>query len=1089
METLIPELSRLLKETLSPDQTLVSSAADGLDRLSELPRFPFALLSIATGSDSQGIKLAAATYLKNFTRCHVEGKPSTSDLHIEFRDQLAQALLQVEPVVLKLLTEAFRPIIVNDFVRENSWPDFVPKLKSAIESSNLISQDANSQWSTINALNVLQTIVKPFQYFLNPKVPKEPVPLQLELIAKDILVPLQASFHHFVDKALSCQNDLGLEVEQVFLIFCKCMHFTVRSYMPSALCPLLSSFCGDLFRILDSLRLTSAPSGSRDLIRLKTAKRSLTIFCSLVTRHRKHSHKLLPSIINCAIRITKMSPNMLEPLSERIISLAFDVISHVLETGPGWRLVSPHFSSLLNSAIFPALTLNKKDISDWEEDAEEYIRKNLPSELDEISGWSENLFTARKSAINLLGVIAMSKGPPVASAVSKRKKIDKSKRKEHQSSIGELLVIPFLSKFPVPSDGNEPSSKTLQDYYGVLMAYGGLQDFLNERNPDYTSMLVQNRVLPLYSLCSCSPYLMATANWVLGALASCLPEALSADIYNSLMKALATPDMGDVNCYPVRVAAAGAIAELLENDYTPPDWLSLLQVLVNRIDSGDENESSLLFQLLGTVIESAEEKVANHIPLIVSSVAGVISKNIPLISEPWPQVVERGFTALASTVQIWEDYVLDDIQQQNNTDYMSSCASIARIFSSLLQQAWLLQLDSMEETSSSILPASSGVDDASRLLGFIMRSVKSMDKVVELKLRELLAVWASIIADWQAWEEMEDLAIFSSIQEAVNLHRRCDYNNFFIERVASQNSSNGFMCSIIEGISAFVSAGINAYPSAARRACSCVHALLHVPRFSVEAESIRQSIAVAFTVSAFSRCRDILQENNKRSGLCKSLILAISSCYILYPENIERVLEKEEDKGFILWLTALADLSTSFSESGLSESEIKLAVITLTKVVEHLLQYPSDRDDEVLHKCFVSLIEATIHLKEVQENDRASDEDIDNGGDDDNDNEEESDYDEDSEDEELEETEEEFLDRYAKVAADLEDNMVEEGDLEDEEHELDLGPFEEIDIQTTILDFISRHHQILLRDKVLPPNIVTGFVNSFPQCSFLFQAS
>lgn len=77
---------------------------------------------------------------------------------------------------------------------------------------------------------------------------------------------------------------------------------------------------------------------------------------------------------------------------------------------------------------------------------------------------------------------------------------------------------------------------------------------------------------------------------------------------------------------------------LLQNDYTPPDWLSLLQVLVNRIDSGDENESSLLFQLLGTVIESAEEKVANHIPLIVSSVAGVISKNIPPIPEPWPQV-------------------------------------------------------------------------------------------------------------------------------------------------------------------------------------------------------------------------------------------------------------------------------------------------------------------------------------------------------------------------------------------------------------------------------------------------------------------
>lgn len=45
----------------------------------------------------------------------------------------------------------------------------------------------------------------------------------------------------------------------------------------------------------------------------------------------------------------------------------------------------------------------------------------------------------------------------------------------------------------------------------------------------------------------------------------------------------------------------------------------------------------------------------------------------------------------------------------------------------------------------------------------------------------------------------------------------------------------------------------------------------------------------------------------------------------------------------------------------------------------------------------------------------------------------------DSEDDEHEETEEEFLDRYAKVAAELEDDIVEEGDLEDEEHRLDLG--------------------------------------------------
>jgi len=135
---------------------------------------------------------------------------------------------------------------------------------------------------------------------------------------------------------------------------------------------------------------------------------------------------------------------------------------HLLSCLQGWRLVSPHFSSLLDSAIFPALALNEKDIAEWEEDTDEYVQKNLPSELDEISGWTEDLFTARKSAINLLGVIALSKGPPVASAASKRKKGDKSKGKSERSSIGELLVIPFLSKFPIPSHGEDASSRALR---------------------------------------------------------------------------------------------------------------------------------------------------------------------------------------------------------------------------------------------------------------------------------------------------------------------------------------------------------------------------------------------------------------------------------------------------------------------------------------------------------------------------------------------------------------------------------------------------------------------------------------------------
>lgn len=61
--------------------------------------------------------------------------------------------------------------------------------------------------------------------------------------------------------------------------------------MPSALGPLLPSFCGDLIGILDSLNLNSTNVEDEYLLRLKAGKRSLLVFCALVTRHRKHFDK------------------------------------------------------------------------------------------------------------------------------------------------------------------------------------------------------------------------------------------------------------------------------------------------------------------------------------------------------------------------------------------------------------------------------------------------------------------------------------------------------------------------------------------------------------------------------------------------------------------------------------------------------------------------------------------------------------------------------------------------------------------------------------------------------------------------------
>ncbi|GKV06838.1 hypothetical protein SLEP1_g18666 [Rubroshorea leprosula] len=1094
----VAQIAELLNQTLSPSGDVVHSATEALDRLSLLPHFPFSLLSIANGGGDQGQRIAAATYLKNFARRNIEGGDgSQSKVSKEFKDLLMQTLLRSEPAVLKVLVETFRIIAAAEFVKQNSWPELVPELRCAIQNSNSISSNANGAWNTINCLVVLHSLVRPFQYFLNPKVVNEPIPPQLEQIAGEIIVPLLALFDHLIEKAVATHGRIEVETEKIILIVCKCMYFAVRSYMPSALAPLLPAFCHNVIRILGSLSLDcDSTSDDGYLLRLKTGKRVLLIFCGLVTRHRKYSDKLMPDIINCVLKIVKCSSNIvkLDFLSERIVSLAFDVVSRVLETGPGWRLVSPHFSFLLDSAIFPALLLNEKDKMEWEEDADEFIRKNLPSELEEISGWREDLFTARKSALNLLGVISMSKGPPVGSnssssslASSKRKKGEKNKSKNQRNSMGELLVLPFLFKFSLPSDANASEARISNDYFGVLMAYGGLQDFLREQKPGYIATLLHSRVLPLYSVSVYSPYLVAAANWILGELASCLPEEMSGDVYSSLLKALAMPDE-DISCYPVRVSAGGAIAGLLENDYFPPEWLPLIQVVISRIGKEDE-ENTILFHLLSSVVGAGNENVAVHIPYIITSLVDAISKCIHPSLEPWPQVVVRGFESLAVIAQSWENLMPGEGEQDKfNEKWAASQPTISKALSSLLQQAWLIHpVDQENEVS----PPPSCIDNSSTLLRLIILSVTGKNELLDLKLPELLLVWANLIADWHAWEESEDMSVFDCIKEVVSLHNKYGLKNFTTRELPPPPAPPVAERSIVESIAAFVSEAISQYPSATWRACSCVHILLHVPSYSfeIEAEGVKKSLVISFSQAAFSR---FIGVRSKPNPIWKPLLLAIASCYLCYPDTVEAILNKEENGGFGIWASFLACTRNISSEHDLlSKSEIKLIVMTLVKVVERLLEI-GNSSGVLLHDCFSSLIETSIQLKEFheevedEENDEAED---DENGDDDN-WEDIQDDDEDSESDEHEETEQEFLERYAQAATALENGtIVEEGDIEDQEHEVELGALEEVDQQSIVLSLISRYYNVLIQGQSLSSQLVTRFLNAFPESSLFFQQS
>lgn len=205
------------------------------------------------------------------------------------------------------------------------------------------------------------------------------------------------------------------------------------------------------------------------------------------------------------------------------------------------------------------------------------------------------------------------------------------------------------------------------------------------------------------------------------------------------------------------------------------------------------------------------------------------------------------------------------------------------------------------------------------MLQSIIRSVTGSHVIVELKLSELLVVWADLISDWHAWEESEDMSVFDCIKEVVSLHSKYRLENFIVRQMPPAPAPPVPQRSITEAISSFVSEAILQYPSATWRACSCVHILLHVPNYSCETEGVKQSLAVVFSRAAFSRFRGV---RSKPCSLWKPLLLAIASCYLYYPDTVEAILEKEGDGGFAMWASALALCS---SELGLSaKSEIKL---------------------------------------------------------------------------------------------------------------------------------------------------------------------
>jgi hypothetical protein len=248
---------------------------------------------------------------------------------------------------------------------------------------------------------------------------------------------------------------------------------------------------------------------------------------------------------------------------------------------------------------------------------------------------------------------------------------------------------------------------------------------------------------------------------------------MNEDVYTALLKALLAPNTGGLSWRPVRASAAGALSSLLQKEYKPQQWLPLLQAAVMGTKMQDEEDATLSLQLLGTAAEAGEDDVAPHVPAITAAVQGEILRHIPPHPEPWPQIVELGFSALASLAQTWDSFEPEEPDEDEDesealTSWKVGCTGLANTFSHILQQAWLTPSQG-EEALIQVAPPPSCLSDTSVLISTILRYTPDLSSAASMKVETLLQVWANLIVDWNAWEEEEDEAVFDAIEEAVAL--------------------------------------------------------------------------------------------------------------------------------------------------------------------------------------------------------------------------------------------------------------------------------------------------------------------------------
>lgn len=572
------------QKSFSPQAEHIKEAETLLKKWEKSPGFAVTLLQVASSDVDISEKQAAAVCLKNFCKrkwASAEHPIPEADKNT-IKDNLIDVLISAPPKVRAQIAALITDIASPDF--PSKWPSFLPKVGNLIASHNPHYMHG--------ALLALQRAIKKYQY-MNAKDERR---APLYAIVKDVFPTLLQIF------SMLCPLDTA-ESGLMLKLICKIFESATKMAMPPSFVDpaILEGWMGVFLPTLerpvpDALLPPDAEGKSKHPL-WQTKKWISRIMERFIKRYggyddeenspavhfknlflQKYAIRVLGSALQ-VLSFKKAGAFVSDRVAQSLIAYVDVCIRHSIT----WLALKPHLAQFNQEIIFPYLWLTDKDMELWQDDPQEYLRKE--------ADFMEEFFNPRNAAMSFLLNLVRYRGP------------------DHLHQFMNFVVSVLMQYEATPLEKRRAEVSLVRAKDGALVVIGTLAPYLkriNEYSVNLEKMILAH-VFP--ELTSPVGFLRARACWLFSQFYNAKfenPANFAAGL-RQVVTMMRDPDL------PVSISAAFSLKFLIRATTAKDELRPVLpQILEEYFKLMTEIDHQDLVSTLESLIDTYGEEMAPY---------------------------------------------------------------------------------------------------------------------------------------------------------------------------------------------------------------------------------------------------------------------------------------------------------------------------------------------------------------------------------------------------------------------------------------------------------------------------------------------